>query len=261
MERLWSQSDCCRIPRSSRTGSTSRRVGDVVERSLKVMSTLAVKLALESALLPAWRGAGRDVDMEWSPTGVLIDRVRGGARGDVLIAIDQPIAELVEQGVLHAVRPLARASFGLGVKRGARRPDISTPERFRETLLSARSVAYSLTGASGLHFQDVMERLGITDTVGARATAIHAGFTADRVIAGEADLAVQQISELMSVEGIDVVGPFPDPYQKHTDFSAAIFTDSGSPSAAEAFLDHLSDERAAAVYSNSGLQPRTAKAA
>jgi len=240
----------------------SRRVGDVVERSLKVMSTLAVELALQTSLLPAWRETGRDVDMEWSPTGVLIDRVRAGERGDVLIAIDEPIAELVERGVIRAgsVRPVARASFGLGVRRGAPLPDISTPERFRETLLSARSVAYSLTGASGIHFQDVMGRLDITDTVGAKATAIHAGFTADRVIAGEADLAVQQISELMAIDGIDVVGPFPDPYQKHTDFSAAIFSDSGSLKTAEAFLDHLSDETAAEVYSRSGLLPRIASA-
>jgi molybdate transport system substrate-binding protein len=231
--------------------------------SLTVMSTLAVELALQSALLPAWREAGRDVDMEWSPTGVLIDRVRAGERGDVLIAIDQPIAELVEQGVLRAgsVRPLARASFGLGVRRGEPLPDISTPERFAQALLAARSVAYSLTGASGIHFRDVMQRLGIAKTVGQQATAIHAGFTADKVIAGEADLAVQQISELMSIDGIDVVGPFPDPYQKHTDFSAAIFTDCHAPELAEAFLDHLSDETAAEVYGRSGLMPRTASVA
>jgi molybdate transport system substrate-binding protein len=228
--------------------------------SLTVMSTLAVELALQSALLPAWREAGQDVDMEWSPTGVLIDRVRAGERGDVLIAIDQPIAELVEQGVLRAgsVRPLARASFGLGVRRGAPLPDISTPERFEQALLSARSVAYSLTGASGIHFQDVMERLDITGPVGAKATAIHAGFTADKVIAGEADLAVQQISELMSIDGIDVVGPFPDPYQKHTDFSAAIFTDSEAPEVAAEFLEHLSSEAATEVYGRCGLLARVA---
>jgi molybdate transport system substrate-binding protein len=219
------------------------------------MSTLAVELALRGALLPAWPG---DVAMEWNPTGVLIERVRAGERGDVLIAIDQPIAELAEQGVLRAgsVRPLARASFGLGVKRGEPRPDISTPERFERALLEARSVAYSLTGASGIHFQDVIRRLDIAEAVGAQATAIHAGFTSDKVLAGEADLAVQQISELMSIDGIDVVGPFPEPYQKHTDFSAAIFTDSAAPALAEAFLDHLSDETAAAVYARSGLEPR-----
>ena len=228
--------------------------------SLTVMSTLAVELALKSALLPAWDG---EVEMQWSPTGVLIDRVRAGERGDVLIAIDQPIAELVEQGVLRAgsVRPLARAGFGLGVRRGEPLPDISTPERFEQALRSARSVAYSLTGASGIHFQDVMARLGIAESVGAKATTVHAGFTADKVIAGEADLAVQQISELMSIDGIDVVGPFPKPYQKRTDFSAAIFTDSDAPELAEAFLDHLSDETAAQVYGRCGLQARTASAA
>jgi molybdate transport system substrate-binding protein len=230
---------------------------------LTVMSTLAVELALQSALLPAWRAAGRDVDVEWNPTGVLLDRVRAGERGDVLIAIDQPIAELVEQGVLRAgsVRPLARASFGLGVRRGEPLPDISTPERFKQALLSARSVAYSLTGASGIHFRDVIERLDIAEAVDARATAIHAGFTADKVIAGEADLAVQQISELMAIDGIDVVGPFPEPYQKHTDFSAAIFTDSDAPEIAEEFLDHISDETAADVYARSGLKARAASAA
>jgi molybdate transport system substrate-binding protein len=229
---------------------------------LKVMSTLAVELALQTTLLPAWREAGRQVDVEWSPTGVLLDCVSAGEHGDVLIAIDEPVAELVEAGVLRAgsVRPVARASFGLGVRHGAPRPDVSTPEAFKQALVEARSVAYSLTGASGIHFQDVIERLGIAETVGAKATAIHAGFTADRVIAGEADLAVQQVSELMSIDGIDVVGPFPDPYQKHTDFSAAIFADSGSPLAAD-FLELLSDDRAAEAYSQSGLAPRIAGAA
>jgi molybdate transport system substrate-binding protein len=231
--------------------------------SLTVMSTLAVELALQSALLPAWCEAGRDVEVEWAPTGVLLDRVRAGERGDVLIAIDQPIAELVEQGVLRAgsVRPLARASFGLGVRHGEPLPDISTPERFKQALLSARSVAYSLTGASGIHFRDVIERLDIAEAVGARATAIHAGFTADKVIAGEADLAVQQISELMAIDGIDVVGPFPEPYQNYTEFSAAIFTDSDAPQVAEEFLDHISDATAGEVYARSGLKARAASAA
>jgi len=225
---------------------------------LKVMSTLAVELALKSVLLPSWQTESRRVAVDWNPTGVLIDRVRNGERGDVLIAIDEPISNLVEAGILRAgsVRPIARASFGLGARSGAAVPDISTPERFRQALLSARSVAYSQTGASGIHFRHVLERLGITDAINAKATIIHAGFTADKVISGEADLAVQQISELMSIVGIHLVGPFPDPYQKHTDFSAAIFAEARNPEAAEAFVDHLSNSKAAAIYARSGLLPR-----
>ena len=226
---------------------------------LTVMSTLAVELALKSALLPAWREAGRDVDMEWSPTGVLIDRVRSGERGDVLIAIDQPIAELVEQGVLRAgsVRPVARASFGLGVKRGEPLPDISTPERFEQALLSARSVAYSLTGASGIHFQDVIERLDIAEAVGAKATAIHAGFTADKVIAGEADLAVQQISELMSIDGIDVVGPVPGALpEAHGLLRGDLHRQRCSRSSPRSSWTISATTTAAEVYARSGLLAR-----
>ncbi len=227
-------------------------------RELKIMSTLAVELALKSVLLPAWFATGRDATMVWNPTGVLLESVREGERGDVLIAIDEPIHELAKDGILipTSIRPLAQASFGLGGKHGETLPDISTPELFKRALLSARSIAYSLTGASGIHFQQVLSRLGIADAVKQKGTAIAAGFTADKVISGEADLAVQQISELMSIDGIDVVGPFPEPYQKHTDFSAAIFSDTHSPEAALAFIDHLSDGKAAAAYSRSGLVPR-----
>ncbi len=85
---------------------------DQMERPLRVMSTLAVELALKSELLPTWRKTGRKVEIDWNPTGVLIERIRAGERSDVLIAIDQPIARLVGTGILRAgsVRPLARAS-------------------------------------------------------------------------------------------------------------------------------------------------------
>lgn len=229
-------------------------------KSLQVMSTLAVELALESGLLPTWQTGSREAEMSWNPTGVLIDRVKRGNRGDVIIAIDQAIADLTDAGILRrgSSRPLARATFGLGVQRGAPRPDISTPDKFREALVSARSIAYSETGASGLHFQQVMEAMGIAETVGRNATVIHSGFTADRVITGEADLAVQQISELMCFKEIAIVGPFPEPYQKNTDFSAAIFTDAALPDLAQEFVAHLTNPLAAEVYSRSGLTPRIA---
>ncbi len=231
--------------------------------TLQVLSTLAVELALKSALIPKWQAGGRSITVDWNPTGVLVERVRDGQRGDVLIAIDEPIEDLVRSGILRAgsVRPIAQASFGLGTRRGTARPDILTPEKFKQALLSARSVAYSRMGASGIHFRRVLEELGIAEEINAKATIIQAGFTADKVISGEADLAVQQISELMSIDGIEVVGPFPDPHQKHTDFSAAVFSDSSNRDAAEAFIAHLSDGEAAAIYAQSGLLPRTGLAA
>ncbi|RUM95619.1 ABC transporter substrate-binding protein [Pseudaminobacter arsenicus] len=228
--------------------------------ALKVMSTLAVALALKRSILFAWEASGRKVDMQWNPTGVLVERVRGGERADVIISIDEPTLALAGEGVLSVstIRPLARAGFGLAVRAGAPRPDISSPETFKAALLASRAIAYSLTGASGLHLQEVARALGIADEVEARAVTIPAGFTAEKLISGEADLAVQQISELMSVEGVDIVGPFPAVWQKHTDFSAAAFCEARRPAEALAFIDHLASPASMQAYANAGLAPRAA---
>lgn len=226
--------------------------------TLKVMSTLAVALALKRSVLPAWKASGRQVEVEWNPTGVLVESVRGGARADVIISIDEPTLALAKEGVLAAstIRPLARAGFGLAVREGALRPDISSPEAFKTALLASRAIAYSLTGASGLHFLEVARALGIEEEVKARAVTIPAGFTAEKLVSGEADLAIQQISELMTVEGVDIVGPFPDPWQRHTDFSAAAFCESRHPTEAIAFIDHLAGPASMEAYANAGLAPR-----
>lgn len=230
--------------------------------TLKVMSTLAVSLALKRSILPAWEAAGGTVDVLWNPTGVLVDRVRDGERADVIITIDEPTLRLADEHILKAdtIRPVARAGFGLAVRAGTPLPDISTVDGFRAALLSARSIAYSLTGASGIHFLEVVERLGIADEVKKRAVTIPAGFTAEKIVSGEAELAVQQISELMSVDGVDIVGPFPAPWQKYTDFSAAAFSNSRNLDTGLAFIAHLTSPASMRAYANSGLTPRTSNA-
>jgi molybdate transport system substrate-binding protein len=141
------------------------------------------------------------------------------------------------------------------VPKGALHPDISTPEAFTSALLNARSVAYSKAGASGIYFEAMMARLGITDAINARATVIPAGFTAEKLTTGEADIAVQQLSELLVVPGIEIVGPFPGALQNVTHFSAAIMRDAVNREGAERFLAMLTEERAVAAYRASGLDP------
>jgi molybdate transport system substrate-binding protein len=189
-----------------------------------------------------------------------MDRVRNGERADAIIMIDEPMRSLANAGVVRAetVTPIAQAGFGVAVRAGTPAPDISTPELFREALVSARAVAYSLTGASGIYFADLVEALGIAETVKARAVTIPAGFTAEKLITGEADLAVQQISELMSVDGVEIVGPFPEPLQKHTDFSVAVFSDATNPELAEEFVAHLTSLEADRAYRLGGLTSRVA---
>ena len=162
---------------------------------------------------------------------------------------------LAQDGVIRADTriPVARAMLGVAAKAGAPRPDIASVDAFKRSLVEARGVACSIAGASGIYFRDLIERLGIADAVNTRAVTIPAGFTATKVASGEADLAIQQISELMSVEGVDIVGPFPEEVQAYTSFLAAIFTDARNPAGAARLLEALESDEAIAAYGKGGL--------
>jgi aerobic C4-dicarboxylate transport protein len=251
--------DCAHaeLERRSAGEESYRYQENPMSKPLKVMSTLAVEVALNRLLLPSWREAGHEADVLWNPTSVLKERIRGGERSDVLVMIDDTLQELGRDGIVVAdsITPIAQASFGLAVVAGAPRPDISTPEAFARALVEARSIVYSRTGASGLYFAELIQRLGIADRVNERAVIVPGGFTAKYLLTGECDLAVQQISELMSVDGVEVLGPFPEPHQVTTDFSVAIFADAEDQEQAARFVAHLSSSQAAEAYEKGGLKP------
>jgi molybdate transport system substrate-binding protein len=167
------------------------------------------------------------------------------------------VDELITEGL---IRPgtrvdVARSFVGIAVKAGAPKPDIGTLDALRAALLSARSVAYSRIGASGIHFAALIERLGIAAAVNAKAIIVPSGFTAERVVSGEADLAVQQISELMVVPGIEVVGPLPPGAQTVAVFSAGLLAASANADAAAAFTRFLVSDAAGPVLRRTGLEP------
>ena len=112
----------------------------------------------------------------------------------------------------------AHSGVGLAVKAGAAKPDISTPEKFKAALLGAKSIARSKTGASGLYFAGLIERIGLADDLKDKLI-VHDGLTGEVAARGEAELAVQQVSELMQAKGVDIVGPLPGELQSITIFS------------------------------------------
>ncbi|MFG1376002.1 molybdate ABC transporter substrate-binding protein [Xanthobacter autotrophicus] len=224
--------------------------------SLSIMSALAVEVAFKRWIVPRFeQQTGIRPGIVWEPTTVLMRRVENGERADIILAIDHAMDRLVQDDIVRRETriPVARAMVGLAVRKGAPRPDISTVDALKSVLRGARSVAFSLGGASGIYFQQLIQDLGIADEVKARAVTIPAGFTAAKVASGEAEYAVQQISELMSIDGVDVIGPFPEEIQAFTDFSAALFADARHPAAAQAFLDLLESDEAIAAYGNGGL--------
>jgi molybdate transport system substrate-binding protein len=231
--------------------STTRMTG------LRVLSTLAVMGAMRELAALYETRTGIAVEADFAPTVALLERLRMGEAADIAILTAQGIDDLVQQGV---IRPgtrtdIALSFVGIAVKAGAPRPDISSVAAFRIALLSARSVAYSKIGASGLYFAGLIERLGIAAEVNARAVIVPSGFTAERLVSGEVELAVQQISELMVIPGVDIVGPLPAEIQTAATFSAGLLVGSEHAEDAIALLEFLASPPVASVLRRAGLEP------
>jgi molybdate transport system substrate-binding protein len=200
---------------------------------------------------------GVRIDADFAPTLALLDRLRGGEGADVVILTREGLDELAAEGtvVADSCVDLARSYVGIAVKAGAAHPDIATEAALRATLMGAASVAYSRIGASGIFFAQLIERMGIAPEINARARIVPSGFTAERLVAGEADLAVQQISELKQVMGIDIVGPIPLQMQTPAVFSAGRLTASKQTVQADALVKYLASPEAAPALRESGLVP------
>lgn len=215
---------------------------------LRVLSTLGLAGVLQE-LVPSLP----PIDLQLAPTQTLVERIAAGERGDVAILTDVAIDELIGGGILDRASrmDLARSHVGVAVRQGASRPDIATPEAFVTALLGARSVALSRVGASGLYMAGLLERLGIAEAVYRKATVIPSGFTGELVSRGEAELAIQQLSELMAVPGLDIVGRLPQGIEGTSVFTAALFI--GASDAAEQVLQAL--RTSAVLMQVKGLEP------
>jgi molybdate transport system substrate-binding protein len=227
-------------------------MGNVV----RVLSTLALKGAVGSLAGQYEAASGARIDADFAPTLGLLERLRGGEGADVVILTKEALDDLASKGsvVRETCVDLARSYVGIAVKAGADHPDIATEPALRATLLGGR-VAYSRIGASGILFAHLIERMGIASEVNARARIIPSGFTAERLVSGDADLAVQQISELKQVPGVEVVGPIPHALQTPAVFSAGRLASSIGPVQADALLKYLASPEVAPVLRKSGLEP------
>jgi molybdate transport system substrate-binding protein len=227
-----------------------------MENVIRVLSTLALKGAMDRLAGQYQEIAATRIDAGFAPTLGLLERLRKGEEADIVILTREGLQELVAEGAVAADSKvdLARSYVGIAVKAGSVHPDIATDVSLRKTLLATRSVAYSRIGASGIFFAGLIERLGIAPEINGKAT-ITSGFTAERLITGEADLAVQQLSELKQVSGIEVVGPIPYELQTPVIFSAGRMVSSKQPDRADALLRFLASPEVAPTLRESGLEP------
>jgi molybdate transport system substrate-binding protein len=229
----------------------------LMENVVRVLSTLALMGAVRSLAGRYEAECGVRVDADFAPTIGLLERLRAGESADIVILTKEALDDLAAKGNVAADScvDLARSFVGIAVKAGADHPDIATEAALRATLLGARAVAYSRIGASGIFFAKLIERMGIAPEINAHAKVIPSGLTAERLVTGEADLAVQQLSELKQVAGIEVVGPIPLQLQSPAVFSAGRLAASKRVQQSDALLKYLASSEVTSVLRESGLEP------
>ncbi len=184
-------------------------------------------------------------------------RLDRGEPADVLILVGYALDDLIKKGkaVAGSRVDLVNSKIGVAVKAGSPKPDISSSDAVKRALLAAKTVAYS-DSASGVYIStEMFGKLGIADEMKDKARKIPATPVAEIVAKGEAELGLQQISELKAISGVDIVGPLPESLQKVTIFSAGIASASKEPEAAKALIKFLASPAARETIVNSGLEP------
>ena len=227
--------------------------------TLELMSTMALRSVLDEVIPDFEKLTGTSVKIKYGPTAKLIERIRSGARGDIVIAVAGSINELEAEHILQQGTrvDLVTSEVAMAVKLGAPVPDISTQEAFIATLRAARSFVFSKQGASGMYFASLLKRLGIDEELHPKATVLAEGLTGELVARGEIELAVQQMSELMQVPGINIFAKLPPAVQQSTTFSIGVFKDPSKARLISDFVAFMRTPVVTAICKRQGLDPIT----
>ncbi len=205
-------------------------------------------------LVPMFENAtGNKVKISFKGGPAVTADVKQGAADLVIIGTEAVDALAASGDVVGNGKTLLMISkVGVAVKAGAAKPDISTPDKFKAALMGAKTVGYS-EGASGQHVQTVLQKLGITDAVKAKAVIAQGRPVGAAIASGEAEIGMQQVAELRPVPGIDVIGELPADLQKQIPYSAGIATKAKDPATARALVSFLRSEAAQDVLKRKGM--------
>ena len=224
---------------------------------LLVFCTISTKEALIELAPEFEHVSGHKLNVTYAGGSDLSKRIANGMQGDLFIGPEEFSGPLIQQGKLKADSRVAFAlsGTGLAVRAGVAKPDISTPDNLKRTLLAAKAVSYS-AGASGMHFVKVIQQLGIEAAIAAKRVTPQPGELVGAVVArGDADIGVQQISELLPVAGIQILDPLPAALQQTIRYGATVFPQSKQGEAARAFVNFLRSDASKKVLREKGLDP------
>lgn len=224
---------------------------------IRVLSTHAVLDVLNELGPKFERATGHRLSIGYDPAKAVKRQIENGAAFDVAIVTRPVFDDLAAQGkiLLETRADIGRSGLGVAVRKGAPKPDIATTEAFKRALLAAKSVVRSTEGTSGIYFEKLLDRLGIAEAMRDKVKLGPSGRVAELVARGEADMAVQQIAELLPVTGAQYAGPFPPELQLYSEFAAGVASASKHREAAKAFIATLTTPEAIALFTAAGLEP------
>ena len=226
-------------------------------QTVVVLSSNGVRAPVEDLTMQCARAAGRPVSVTYGTSASIRQRITGGEAVDAVLATSEVVAELGKGGHLDSSSstPLGRAGIGLGIRAGASRHKIGTAAEIKQALLGARSVAYAADGASRPHIERMFERLGIAAEMKGKAL-LEQGSTraAEKVVAGDAEILLTLVSEILPVEGLELLGPVPAEFQGYISFVGAVGAHAASRDAARAFIDCVAAPAAAATFTAQGIE-------
>ena len=227
---------------------------------IKVLTAGAFKQVLLVLVPDFEKQTGHKVILENDTVGALTKRIEGGEAFDLAVLTPAAVNDLSTKGkfVAGSRTNLGRVGVGVVVKEGAPKPDISSVDAFKKTLLAAKSVAYidpAAGGSSGIYVAGLRDKLGVAADVKPKAKLIPGGAVAEHIARGEAEIGIHQISEILPVKGITLVGPLPADIQNYTVYAAGLGANGKESEAAKALLKTLSGPAAADVLKSKGMEP------
>ena len=227
---------------------------------IKVLTAGAFKQVLLAMVPDFEKQTGHKVTVQNDTVGALTKRIEGGEGFDIAVLTPRAVDDLAGKGkfVAGSRQNLARVGVGVVVKDGTPKPDISSVDAFKKSLLAAKSVAYidpAAGGSSGIYVSGLLDKLGIGAEVKAKAKLIHGGAVADHIAKGEAEVGIHQISEILPVKGIVLVGPLPSEIQNYTVYAAGLGANAKQAEAAKELVKALTGPAAAEVLKSKGMEP------
>jgi molybdate transport system substrate-binding protein len=226
---------------------------------LHVLAGGAVQEAVSELARTFERDTGHKIVATYAPMGTLQEKIAADGRADLLVMTAAALDDLERKGTgLGTRKELGRVGIGVAVREGAPKPDISTPEALRTTLLAAKSITYAdpARGAtSGMHFASVLEKLGIKEQVAPKTKLQVGGFVVELVAKGEVEIGIQQMSEIVPVKGVTLLGPLPGDLQRVTPYLTVVPKNATAAEIAAQFQTFLVSENALAALKHGGLEP------